>query len=980
MNTPMIRKTLVTTLMLAFCGGAGAAGLGRINVLSTLGQPLRAEIEINASADEMDSMVVRMASRDAYKRAGIDFGSGLEAVKASIERRGGRSVVRIASDKAFGEPFIDVLVDMAWAGGHLQREYTFLLDPAELSGPKPVAPSVQPVSQLPESKVAGRTPQALPRPEARAESAQRSTAASEKSQAASAEAGEYVVQRGDTLNKIAAETRSGEVTQEQMLAALYRSNSDAFIGGNINRLRTGKILKVPEAADVSQIKPAEARGIILKAKNFDAYRNTVAAAAQNRESAGGQSASGKIKSGVVEAGSTNQPKDTVKVTATTTSSSSKSSVQSGDSQANKARIQSLQDENASQLKKLQDTQSRLDAVNKNVEELKKLIEIKTQALAQAQDDAKKANARADKAEAAVKKAGEQSPKKGASANFQAAESSSQVSSAPPVAASQPEAVKPPAEASTPPNDNAAAVSAPEAASAPAEVQSSPAEAQPATPPVAQSVAAPQPQPQPQPAHESDGGLFSNYYLALGGLAAVLAVIAYVFIKQRRKHEVVDAGASQLSESSTTSPNSVFGNAGGQTVDTGGTSLLHTDFSQSGMSAIDADEGVDPVAEADVYMAYGRDAQAEEILLDALKNDPTRTAVYVKLLEIYSQRRALKQFENVATDLYTQTGGVGEDWARAAALGAKLDANNPLYRSSEAKMPEVTAQPEPASEPVVPVPAAPTDAGVSFGTNSISQVRSTWTVPGEVSQLTTGTDAMPVMPEPEPVPAAPLPESINLDFNLDLDAASTEDQPTQLESREEDELPAMEDAVVTHPSAPVAASAAPLEFDIGLDDAASTTTAGVDSPHRFGEETEFDIGIETDGSHEGLAEVDLEKTNFEGSILDFDFELGDEAEKPALDLSNVDLHTAGTAEPAASAPKPAPEPAPTAAKPALKVPEMEPIQDNIDVDDEVATKLELAKAYEEMGDVEGARELLEEVINDGADFQKEQAKTMLGRLG
>ncbi|MBS1171771.1 MAG: fimV, partial [Proteobacteria bacterium] len=115
-----------------------------------------------------------------------------------------------------------------------------------------------------------------------------------------------------------------------------------------------------------------------------------------------------------------------------------------------------------------------------------------------------------------------------------------------------------------------------------------------------------------------------------------------------------------------------------------------------MTAIDADEGVDPVAEADVYMAYGRDAQAEEILLDALKNEPTRHAIHVKLMEIYAQRKSLKQFENHASELYAQTGGVGADWEKAAAMGRKLDPANPLYGGKPAAEPVAAATPAVAS--------------------------------------------------------------------------------------------------------------------------------------------------------------------------------------------------------------------------------------------------------------------------------------------
>jgi len=117
MNTPMIRKTIVAALMLALCGSAGAAGLGRINVMSSLGQPLRAEIELTASNDELDNMVVRMASADAYKRAGIEYVGALATLKTSIERRGRRSIVKVTSDRSFNEPFLDILVDLSCNAG-----------------------------------------------------------------------------------------------------------------------------------------------------------------------------------------------------------------------------------------------------------------------------------------------------------------------------------------------------------------------------------------------------------------------------------------------------------------------------------------------------------------------------------------------------------------------------------------------------------------------------------------------------------------------------------------------------------------------------------------------------------------------------------------------------------------------------------------------------------------------------------------------
>jgi pilus assembly protein FimV len=118
------------------------------------------------------------------------------------------------------------------------------------------------------------------------------------------------------------------------------------------------------------------------------------------------------------------------------------------------------------------------------------------------------------------------------------------------------------------------------------------------------------------------------------------------------------------------------------VDTGSVPLHTGEFSQAGPGTIDTDD-VDPVAEADVYMAYGRDAQAEEILLEAMQKDPSRLAIHAKLLEIYANRRSLKQFETLAAELYAQTAGIGPEWEKVAALGAGIDPANPLYGAKDA---------------------------------------------------------------------------------------------------------------------------------------------------------------------------------------------------------------------------------------------------------------------------------------------------------
>jgi pilus assembly protein FimV len=102
------------------------------------------------------------------------------------------------------------------------------------------------------------------------------------------------------------------------------------------------------------------------------------------------------------------------------------------------------------------------------------------------------------------------------------------------------------------------------------------------------------------------------------------------------------------------------------------------------------EEVDPIAEADVYMAYGRDAQAEEILREAVQKDPNRTPVHAKLLEIYANRKDAKSFEQSALKLKSLTGGAGPDWDKAAALGRSIDPQNGLYGAKGAAAPAVAA--------------------------------------------------------------------------------------------------------------------------------------------------------------------------------------------------------------------------------------------------------------------------------------------------
>ena len=200
------------------------------------------------------------------------------------------------------------------------------------------------------------------------------------------------------------------------------------------------------------------------------------------------------------------------------------------------------------------------------------------------------------------------------------------------------------------------------------------------------------------------------------------------------------------------PDSFFGASGGQRIDTHDAPSATSSASSMSysLSQLDAIGDVDPVAEADVYLAYGRDLQAEEILKEAMRANPDRLAVRSKLLEVYAKRRDTKGFELLAGQLFALTGPDNEEWHKAQALGRQIDADNPLY-----------------------APGGQPDMLVREGGRLVEPLDAT-TMPQSVQAKA------PVGPisEPGSLDAAP-----NLDLELDLDLAgstSSDTAPSALE--------------------------------------------------------------------------------------------------------------------------------------------------------------------------------------------------------
>lgn len=900
-----LKATVIAAAIAVLPFAAHAAGLGKITVLSALGQPLKAELEVTASREEATSLLAKVAAAEAFRQAGIEYSPVLASLRFSrdIKERGGRRYLELSTDRPLNEPFIDMLVELSWASGRLVREYTFLLDPPDLAvkaAPAPIAAPevrtepamVKPVEKAPAAMPAETRPVIESRPP-------ESTQAAEKPAV-----GSRTVVLGDTLGKIAAQTKPEGVSLDQMLVSLFRSNREAFDAGNMNRLKAGKILSIPDAETASKVSAGEARKeIVAQSADFNAYRKRLAAAAAAepaRDKGAKQAVSGKIAPKVEDKAPLATGKDKLEVSRTEAAKDAKSKPLQG-------RIAALEEDLVARDRALKEAGSRIAELEKNLGDLKKLAELKSQAGADLQKQAQAAKPAATE----VKKPETPAP----APAVKPAEPAKPVET--PKAAEAPKLAEPPKQTeSGKPADATAPVVAAKPADAGAAVK--PADAAKAgeelKPPAPKKKVVPPPPP-PEPDFMEENGA-----LVFGGGAVLALLFGWLGISALRKKRAAAAEANATIAESDLSAHSVFST----------TSLAPppseqeaSQFSSTAMGMAAHQETVDPVVEADTFLAFGRDAQAEEILLEALKADPQRQAIHTKLLDIYAARKNVSQFESVAKELHALTGGAGQAWEKAAAMGAALDPENSLYASAPSESPQAPLATRAEMDettvlnvaPVVQAPAAPAAVG----------------------------------------------EPVVVDFDLDI--GTTE--------------------AASAAAAPAAASEPALDFDLDLGAPESKPSAESAAP----------------------AEVKLE-----AGALDIDFDMpAKPAEAPALEFPSAAAAPAAAPEaPAAapdntgsidfdfdlSTPAPAPLPEMSIEIPAMTTPAAAPLDlggislelevpaSGGDAPDnpEVATKLELAAAYEEMGDKDGARELFKEALAEGSPSQQKAARAKLDSLG
>ncbi len=887
MNRPPKLKLVVAlggALLALSAMSAHAAGLGKLTVNSALGQPLTAEIDlVSLQPGEFESVAARIASPEAYSDAKIEYSPLLRQLRFAVERRAdGRPILKITSSAPINEPFLDVLVEMNWPAGRLLREYPILLDPpgfnearvaapvAAVAAVAPVKPATPLVASSPAS--ASATP---------AVSAPVGAAGTPSAQSESGGDTYGPVKRGDTLSKIAKEMKADSVSLEQMLVALYRENKAAFVDNNMNRLRTGQILKVPSAEDAARIVEKDARSEIkLQVASWQAYREQLAGSASVAPAAPATATnqvSGKITVAKPDVPApAAAPKDQLKIAKSDSATGKAGGVGASGTGNMQEQINTLKEEKIARENSLKEANSRVADLEKQIADMRKLMELKG---------------------LAGKPAATPEPAKAA----KPADTKVAQVTPPPVKAPEPVKAVEPVKAPEP----ASPAEAKPADTKPAEVK--PAETTPAPPKAAEAKPAP-PKPAVKAPPPPEPSFLEDNMLAIGGGGIALLGVGGLFAYMSRRKK--KSGGSSTSMSKTSSimpsdlkPNTVTGNRGGGLVDTGNSSFL-TDFDKTGPGSIDTDE-VDPVAEAEVYIAYGRDAQAEEILKEAMSRDKSRHEITVKLLEIYHARKSVQAFETVARELKETIGGDNPMWAKVAGMGASIDPQNALYSGSGQ--------------------AYETTGAFSAGGASVM-----------------ASDAADKAPP-------------DVDFDLGFtDSSATTPAP----------ISAFD---VTSPNSDQPAGGGGMDFDLDLNTGAggdmSTGAAG-------GGGLDFDLALDTPAKPAASAEAGAAPA----ASSNFDF-----------DLSSLSLDSGDTAKPAADFSKTIATQVTAPAKSGM--PSLADLSLDLDVPGSgssegasaVSTKLELAKAYIEIGDSEGAKEILTEVSREGSPAQQAEAKKILAGM-
>ncbi|MDX9874453.1 MAG: FimV/HubP family polar landmark protein [Spongiibacteraceae bacterium] len=1026
----MVRKKIamaVLALSALQADIASALGLGNVAVKSSLNQPLDAEIRLFDAGDLDETQIrVQLAAPEDFQRAGVERDYFLTNLRFNVELdQRGNGVIRVTTREAVVEPYLNFIVETRWPSGRLLREYAVLLDPPTFSAaPAPAATgsALATVQQRTQSPAVG--------PRVSQQSAAGASPRPQLTQPAATGPGEYRVQHNDTLSSIAARFRpSGDVNLQQTMVAIQQANPEAFIRGNINLVKSGYVLRIPSADAVRAVSADVALATVRE--HNEAWRSGRAPAT----TLAGPQLDARRPAASDDAG----PQERERLSIATAGDSDRLTASDG-AAAGAGEGAALRDELAAARESLDsarrenaELESRLDDMERQIATLQRLLTLKDDQLAALQAAA------GDTTEAA-----------------------------------------PPATAPAAPD----------------------------TAPAATDASQPQPAPATAPASSSGSlidDLMAMLWLPIAGGAALI-LLAALIIAQRRRAAAEREALAALEEDDT--PPVVF--AADEQLDRDDVVVsddgiaprdeVEAAAEEAAASEAPAAEPVrsqtgDAVAEADIYIAYGRYQQAVDLLQSAIAQEPARSDLRVKLLEVYLEMRERDAFraefrqllslgDELAVaqvkELLSSVDGV-DGWlddlgdtpasaslTGAAALGAAAlggaaaaamtgaeddtetsDAEDELIFDREEPVEEEgplldlddlvtpqdgteqeldfsdleldtaelgTSEPETAEE----------DADVNlFGLDDLEfEERSEESrVEAAAADEADGTGSEAPADEPAAETLADdaeleLDGELDLEGDLDLDLSELEQESLdaafdafEVEPTDELEqeiaafdLPATE-LSPAEPAEPAADDEAISDAD--LDAAFNELMSGLDEPADTSETAAEESAAPASGGFEleglgDLEEIDeldeLESLDSLGELpgatstaaTDEDEDVLGELDEFAAALAGDTDDESGDDLLADDALEPAAEETPFGTDlpdltdlepytPELAAADAEDEFDFLADADEVATKLDLARAYIDMGDTAGARDILDEVVVEGTDPQKEEAQSLLSRI-
>ncbi|MGH8494155.1 MAG: FimV/HubP family polar landmark protein [Moraxellaceae bacterium] len=976
----VLRKLAVALLSVGVMlpGLGHALAVSDLQTKSALGEPFWGEVELSEINDlNADEIKVSLATQEDFERVGVERVYFLTDLKFDVVvNPGGRSFIKVTTIKPVREPYLDFVVRVAWPGNASLRELTALLDPpagsadivpAEINqavGSAPVeAPDAVPeaVTSTPDTVVAAPVADVAPpapapvlKPAPVAQAPKKQPAAT-PSPVPSVAADSYRTQSGDTMSKIASQFRPADASSAQTMVAIQRANPSAFSNDNINQLKRGQVLRIPSESEIREVSAREAVASVRE--QSESWRSAVAAAPVKPVLEAQQvDATAKLEAKAPAAPAEVKPE--MKLLG----------AQAGKNGAAAAGKEQGVAAKPSDAKKLDENKAKLETAKVEKDKLNsKVSTLDTQVKANDKkldvQNAKLAELQAQLKEQELKKA----------------------AAAPAAAAPAPDVAAVPAAGTAP---AAAAATSPDGVQTQAAEPAAPIEAKPLPP-----------EPKPVVAEEAPVEEGLPIPLIGGGLAALLAVLGGLWWSQKRKREQAEEAAA-LAELESMDDLSGAGSDGADQVFFGGSAadaqpaVAAQDDSWLGEfeaadSAPAAQDRVlaDPLEEVEQYLAFERYPQAVGFLNKAISGSPERADLRLKLLEVYARLDDWNGFTE--QEAWFENAGDLSALAHAEELKSgmtpparKPSPDEPLHYDRAALA--VAASDDLPSLEDLEMDFNATVSASSPALQAVQDSDFSLDLPDLDTDFTLETPKLDVAS----VKAADSGLSLDEDLDFSYSEPASKTPAADDLSFELDDV----DFGGSTSKLEVESSAADESLDFSLDEGfdAPASSGGKSS---LGELADFDSAPELKAIDPATSIADddlsfslddLETASAPSADLDGDFSLDDGA---ASDLSFdetlqadsglndavADFDSTLRAQPAAAAVAPATAPAAADLG-------MDDEFDFLADTDENATKLDLARAYIDMGDMDGARDILQEVLTEGNGGQKDEAKGLLAQVG